>query len=477
MLTAQSKAVPTFGYRLFIQLILFNRPEAVIGYRDMYLDLLQQNVNRPIRSLSILWSVGQAGQTNLANGLKVWLGIMLPVMNVRSLSNYCVLYLENLFRLHTNLKSGYEGLPKKDFFKLFDELFSLQSSLSTDLRKRLQALYPKLKAVAWGAQSESTLHNLFSSFLMRCVPDAHASKKAELLDCLVQCLEIDSQSFSVWRQVYVKHLLQSSVLLQYISDNLGSRSISQKLLLETVRAFHLTNEEMAGGPDTHTHHYKTCVSSCQALLTRLSAPRLPWRRVLGLVLLVLVAVFVCDVYVSGGLHKSQSYRTLNDLGIIAVLQHAWLRLYFYLTKACQWLVVNVPYYYHKTAEIVSPYVLLIWEKLCQAATWTMACVQPLTDYIKALVPVAQQWLEKTLPPVLEVISYYVDLAFTYLIGGTIWLLSHLLRVCVVIRDWLLLNVLVGSFTPDNILRTLSSGLVHIQSCCYSFYSWCASFIV
>ena len=32
--------------------------------------MLQKNQSRPVRSLSIMWVIGQAGHSNLANGLK-----------------------------------------------------------------------------------------------------------------------------------------------------------------------------------------------------------------------------------------------------------------------------------------------------------------------------------------------------------------------------------------------------------------------
>ena len=54
--------------------------------------------------------------------------------------------------------------------------------LGVERRHRGPPLINKLllQVIAWGPQSESTLHNLFSSFLSRCTPDCHAAKKAEV---------------------------------------------------------------------------------------------------------------------------------------------------------------------------------------------------------------------------------------------------------------------------------------------------------
>lgn len=43
------------------------------------------------------------------------------------------------------MKSGFGVMSKADFFRLFSELYADQSSLSTDLRKRLLLLYPKIR--------------------------------------------------------------------------------------------------------------------------------------------------------------------------------------------------------------------------------------------------------------------------------------------------------------------------------------------
>ncbi|CDQ92760.1 unnamed protein product [Oncorhynchus mykiss] len=43
-----------------------------------------------------MWSLGQAGYYDLSQGLRVWLGIMLPVLGVKALSSYAIAYLERL---------------------------------------------------------------------------------------------------------------------------------------------------------------------------------------------------------------------------------------------------------------------------------------------------------------------------------------------------------------------------------------------
>ena len=53
------------------------------------------------------------------------------------------------------------------------------------------------------------------------------------------------------------------MLLQFVADNLDKLDINQKVLRETVRAFHLTNEEFASKPVAHSEDYQLCVASCK----------------------------------------------------------------------------------------------------------------------------------------------------------------------------------------------------------------------
>ncbi|CAB1339698.1 unnamed protein product, partial [Coregonus sp. 'balchen'] len=67
------------------------------------------------------------------------------------------------------------------------------------LQEQLRRLYPRLKVLAFGAKPETTLHTYLPSFLS-----------------MTECLSVDQQSLGVWRQLYTKHLPQSSLLLNHL---------------------------------------------------------------------------------------------------------------------------------------------------------------------------------------------------------------------------------------------------------------------
>lgn len=114
--------------------------------------------------------------------------------------------------------------------------------LVSSLQEQLRRLYPRLKALAFGAKPESTLHTYLPSFLSRATPNCPDDMKREvapprrcsleprglqhinliiivssppllslfqLLSSMTQCLCVDVQSLGVWRQLYTKHLSQS----------------------------------------------------------------------------------------------------------------------------------------------------------------------------------------------------------------------------------------------------------------------------
>ncbi|KAJ8270461.1 hypothetical protein GJAV_G00115020 [Gymnothorax javanicus] len=204
---------PLHGYRICIQAVVLEKPKIATLNLGEHLELLRSHQNRPVKCLTIMWALGQVGFADLSQGLRVWLGIMLPVLGIKSLSSYAIAYLERVLMLHTNLTKGFGIMGPKEFFPLLDFAFMPKNALSPSLQDQLRHLYPRLKVLAFGAKPESTLHTYFPSFLSRATPHCPDDMKRELLSSMTECLSVDPQSLGVWRQLYTKHLPQSSLLL------------------------------------------------------------------------------------------------------------------------------------------------------------------------------------------------------------------------------------------------------------------------
>ncbi|XP_061668783.1 transmembrane protein 214 [Syngnathoides biaculeatus] len=344
---------PLHGYRVCIQAILRDKPKLATQNLPTYLELLRSVQNHPTKCLTIMWTLGQAGFYDLSQGLKVWLGIMLPVLGVKSLSSYAIAYLERLLHLHANLTKGFGIMGPKEFFPLLDFAFMPKNALSPGLQKQLQRLYPRLKALAFGAKPESTLHTYLPSFLSRATPHCPEDMKKELLNSMTECLCVDVQSLGVWRQLYTKHLAQSSLLLNHLLGCWNTLPPKMRKSLEdTIQSFKVTNEEIK--ENNQSQDLNDCNNLCQSLQVKMRGHGFPWSKLL-LVLLVFAASFIAqDIRSHNSFTDSATGRHLHSSGVIGVSQQVWRKITVYSKQGFSWLKTNTPYYYSESVRAFGP---------------------------------------------------------------------------------------------------------------------------
>ncbi|XP_009707855.1 PREDICTED: transmembrane protein 214, partial [Cariama cristata] len=229
--------------------------------------------------------------------------------------------------MHPNLTKGFGMIGPKDFFPLLDFAFMPNNSLLPSLQEQLRRLYPRLKVLAFGAKPETSLHTYFPSFLSRATPSCPPTMKKELLTSMSQCLSLDPLSFSVWRQLYTKHLSQSSLLLNHLLESWDSSSKKvRQSLQETVRSFKVTNEELAARGPNSDQDVAACNAACKELLRKMKGRGVPWLRLL-LVLLVFAAGFLLhDVRTHGSFQAVSSAALLHSSGVLPAAQQAWQKV-------------------------------------------------------------------------------------------------------------------------------------------------------
>ncbi|XP_045405181.1 transmembrane protein 214 isoform X2 [Lemur catta] len=361
------------GYRICIQAILQDKPKIATTNLGKFLELLRSHQSRPAKCLTIMWALGQAGFANLTEGLKVWLGIMLPVLGVKSLSPFAIAYLDRLLLMHPNLTKGFGMIGPKDLFPLLDFAYMPNNSLTPSLQEQLCQLYPRLKVLAFGAKPDSTLHTYFPSFLSRATRSCPPEMKKELLGSLTECLTVDPLSASVWRQLYPKHLSQSSLLLEHLLSSWEQIPKKvQKSLQETIQSFKLTNQELLRKGNCNNQDVVTCDLACKGLLQQAQGPRLPWARLL-LLLLVFAIGFLCHDFRShssfqvisqltrGPLYSaSLTGRLLRSSGVLPASQQACAKLYSYGLQTYSWLEEALPAWGSHLLTMVQPSLQLAW---------------------------------------------------------------------------------------------------------------------
>ena len=88
------------GWRMLTQALAEIDPQLIINSLPRFVELRNSYQNRPAIGLAILWSVGQAGRKDVACGVRVWLEVMLPLLQMRHYTRFVVDYVARLLELH-----------------------------------------------------------------------------------------------------------------------------------------------------------------------------------------------------------------------------------------------------------------------------------------------------------------------------------------------------------------------------------------
>ncbi|XP_051626595.1 transmembrane protein 214 isoform X2 [Manacus candei] len=383
------------GYRICIQALLLDRPRIATTNLGKYLEVLRSHQNRPAKCLTVLWALGQAGFTDLHEGLKVWLNVMLPVLGIKSLSPYAVSYLDRLLMMHPNLTKGFGMIGPKDFFPLLDFAFMPNNSLSPSLQEQLRRLYPRLKVLAFGARPEAALHTYFPSFLSRATPTCPPAMKRELLTSMSQCLSLDPLSFSVWRQLYTKHLAQSSLLLNHLLESW--ESCSKKSLQETVRSFKVTNEELVARGAGGGQDVAACDAACKELLHKMKGRGFPWSQLLLVLLVLATGFFLHDVRTHGSFQASSSARLLRSSGVLPASQLAWQKVSHGCLEGYRWLEHSLAHHGSAAVSVLRPQLELLWDTGGELARDVSQQCYSLLSWLQGSLPWLSEWVQTRLP--------------------------------------------------------------------------------
>ncbi|KAK2503870.1 hypothetical protein MC885_014437 [Smutsia gigantea] len=420
------------GYRICIQAILQDKPRIATMNLGKFLELLRSHQSRPAKCLTIMWALGQAGFANLTEGLKVWLGIMLPVLGIKSLSPFAIAYLDRLLLMYPNLTKGFGMIGPKDFFPLLDFAYMPNNSLTPSLQEQLYQLYPQLKVLAFGAKPESTLHTYFPSFLSRATPSCPPEMKKELLSSLTECLTVDPLSASVWRQLYPKHLSQSrqvgvgeghllsdayrealihapqpalgletkeehltlffSLLLEHLLrswERIPKKT--RKSLQETIQSFKLTNQELLRKCGFNNQDVVTCDVACKGLLQQAWGCQLPLTRLLLLVLVFAMGFLCHDFRSHSSFQASVSGQLLHSSGFLPAGQQACAKIYFYSLRGYSWLEETLPAWGSHLLTVVRPSLQLAWTHTSATVSFLSAhCASHLAWFGDSLTSLSQR---------------------------------------------------------------------------------------
>lgn len=474
MMLDQSKDLSTMGFRIFLQLLAHHKPEIVLGKIPQYLELLKTHQNRPSHCLSILWAVGQCGIKNLKSGLKVWLDLMLPALEIRQVAHYPVEYLEQLLGSQKKVSNAYGIVTTREYFQILDIVFSPSFNLSGELRKRLMALYPHIKELAFGEAPSQSLRLFFPSYLARFNPALNPALKTELLDSMVTCLTTDKQSFSVWCQLYTKHLTASGHVLEHINHEWSKLAplFDKKLLRETVRSFSVTNDELETQGRSNKDGLGLCQAATKELTGKMTKSSFPWGLFIFFLVSVVASIVVFDIWSSPNLQSSKTMRFLEHYGILAVLQQAWGRVHTFITLAADWIKVNFPVYYSYVRDTVGPFLANTWIVIKDTLVAAELTTRPHRAWVVDKSVSFSHWVYE-LSPETWTWCYEVSLlAWDVIKDYTLWIWKHSVHLSQEFWHWVTEHLLVGNISKDSLKATANWSISQVQTSFEVFWAWC-----
>ncbi|XP_076440905.1 transmembrane protein 214-B-like isoform X2 [Babylonia areolata] len=473
MISQSGKGLSTAGYKVFLQVLAFHKPNVVQSKSEKYLELIKTSVNRPAQCLSILWAIGQCGMVDLCCGLRVWLDLMLPCLGVRSVAAFPVEYLENLFVWHKDPQKAYGEVGLREYFNLLDTIFSPTINIQGDLRRRLQAVYPDVKNIAYGASPSTNLRNFFASYLRRAEPNCSAAMKQEVLLCLVLCLGTDKHSWSTWCQMYTKHLPQSGVLLQHLMENWELLSKSERhLLRETLRSFAVTNEELVAQRNTAMEGFDICYTTTKELLQKMNQSHFPWGLLVFFFTTVFAAIVIYDIVSSPNIKASRTVRFLEDYGILTVLEQALGRITTFVYLVMSWCEENFPRYYHWLKETVGPGLRWAWQAGVEAVVSAVEWARPHCLWAFSKTQQGLVWVYKKSPDMWDQYGAWLWLCWDFLKDYTHWIWKHVLHWALVTQHWLQDHVIPSNLSTDRLQETAVWSVQQMHNYTLSFFSWC-----
>ncbi|KAK6188783.1 hypothetical protein SNE40_004891 [Patella caerulea] len=471
-----SNKVCIYGYQIILQLLAKDNPGIIVPRLNQYLEIVFANKNKQKQCELVLWSLTQCSSLDMKVGLKAIVVDFLPAMRVKMAASYSIQYIEEFFRRFSNLSEGYGEISIKDYFQSLDLIYNSKTQIESEHQDRLNIQLNKIKVLAYGSDPKSNLRNFFPYYLSRIDSFAPSAQQNEYLSSIITCLSTDKQCFPAWCQLYTKHLLQSSVVLQYILEkyNTVAKKLPRKVLQQTIRSFSLTNEELAHGKGKNKKEgLERCTEVCKALQLKINQSGFPWKLLLFLMVTVVGCVIAYDINTSPSLKASRTMVLLEDYGVLAVTNQAWKRIQVFTKQTQAWLNVNAPLY----RDNIVPYVTLAWNKITQMFIFIGDVTRPYILLLGDKLAQALQWFNTQYPNFWTQCSEYMTIAWTFIRHHSLCMWHCIVNYTLLSYAWLEKNVLVGQLSPENIQKTVIWSLQLARNYTLSAVAWCQQTLV
>ncbi|KAL2730047.1 transmembrane protein 214-A [Vespula maculifrons] len=469
MATDIAKGTAVVGHKIFLQLLARVNPEMTIANISKLISVRNSYQNRKAIGLSLLWALSQAGEKDLAIGLKVWHEVMSPLLITKSYASYVVQILNDLVFGHENV----QDLSPDLYLNIIEDTYLGKFNIPLTVGKEIDISIEKLRSILF-KNKNINYSKFFEILIGKINQKINQSYRDELVKALAACIITDVHSLSTWRSLYPKNLYQSNLLLTYIDNRWDSlySNLKTKSFKETLLSFQNTNEKWKRGKEESLAH--ACTKICKTILKKMTAStdrKFPWKRGCILLLLLIGTILIYDCQKHGSFEASNTGKLLKNSGITAQALKIWSATEMYTSKLVETIKDSSPEYYKAAVDFSTPYIKLGIDLYIVTRNISIRLYNNIAAYVEKNGPIVRETIEHYLPGMIEQIQKQsirgFQLAKTYsIIAG-----EKLTENFHFASHWLQTNVFIGELSPENLQNYANRAIDMTQTYASQTYDW------
>ncbi|XP_043669609.1 transmembrane protein 214-A [Vespula pensylvanica] len=469
MATDIAKGTAVVGHKIFLQLLARVNPEMTIANISKLISVRNSYQNRKAIGLSLLWALSQAGEKDLAIGLKVWHEVMSPLLITKSYASYVVQILNDLVFGHEDV----QDLSPDLYLNIIEDTYFGKFNIPLTVGKEIDISIEKLRSILF-KNKNINYSKFFEILIGKINQKISQSYRDELVKALAACIITDVHCLSTWRSLYPKNLYQSNLLLTYIDNRWDSlySNLKTKSFKETLLSFQNTNEKWKRGKEENLAH--SCTKICKTILKKMTAStdrKFPWKRGCILLLLLIGTILIYDCQKHGSFEASNTGKLLKNSGITAQALKIWSVTEMYTSKLAETIKDSSPEYYKAAVDFSTPYIKLGIDLYIVTRNISIRLYNNIAAYVEKNGPIVRETIEHYLPGIIEQIQKQsirgFQLAKTYsIIAG-----EKLTENFHFASHWLQTNVFIGELSPENLQNYANRAIDMTQTYASQTYDW------
>lgn len=239
-----SKNLPYLGHKIMLQLVAQQWPTVCISNLAKCAILRNSYQNRSAIGLTLFWALGQGGYQDLSVGLKVWLNIMLPLLDLKSYSKFICEYIHRILKT-TKTDETALNLTSEEFLQIFEALTQQRNGFNRDYQNLFKESAVILMEKYTSTISKESSPELFLGLFKKIQTSTNSS-----LVCsgLTNLLSKNDECINVWKTAYKKNIGASAVLLNYLCDADKTDSFTKnKNFKDFLSHIAVVNEDISQG--------------------------------------------------------------------------------------------------------------------------------------------------------------------------------------------------------------------------------------